>query len=288
MERKNLLDLDLQHFADEAEDAGENEVEEPATLQEDESSEDEESETGEENGDAEPHEQSAEENAQYAAMRRRAEAEAQKKFDGIMGALNQRVSAMCNGVTHPVTGQPVTNVMEYFDALEIQERKAREEELKEKGLDPSYIDRAIASNPTVLQAQQILRHQQEAAAAMAIQNDFAEIQRIDPSIKSLEDVPNLNEVVRYVERNNVSIVDAYKVINYDILTQNTKNAGRQAAINQMRGKDHLASQNTGVATDNNDDVEVPSEIMARMKAEGKTEKQIKELFKKTVQNGLSI
>lgn len=286
--KKNLLDLDLQHFADEAEDAGENEVEEPATLQEDESSEDEESETGEENGDAEPHEQSAEENAQYAAMRRRAEAEAQKKFDGIMGALNQRVSAMCNGVTHPVTGQPVTNVMEYFDALEIQERKAREEELKEKGLDPSYIDRAIASNPTVLQAQQILRHQQEAAAAMAIQNDFAEIQRIDPSIKSLEDVPNLNEVVRYVERNNVSIVDAYKVINYDILTQNTKNAGRQAAINQMRGKDHLASQNTGVATDNNDDVEVPSEIMARMKAEGKTEKQIKELFKKTVQNGLSI
>ena len=221
-------------------------------------------------------------------MRRRAEAEAQKKFDGIMGALNQRVSAMCNGVTHPVTGQPVTNVMEYFDALEIQERKAREEELKEKGLDPSYIDRAIASNPTVFQAQQILRHQQEAAAAMAIQNDFAEIQRIDPSIKSLEDVPNLNEVVRYVERNNVSIVDAYKVINYDILTQNTKNAGRQAAINQMRGKDHLASQNTGVATDNNDDVEVPSEIMARMKAEGKTEKQIKELFKKTVQNGLSI
>ena len=286
--KKNLLDLDLQHFADEAEDAGENEVEEPAALQEDESSEDEESETGEENGDAEPHEQSAEENAQYAAMRRRAEAEAQKKFDGIMGALNQRVSAMCNGVTHPVTGQPVTNVMEYFDALEIQERKAREEELKEKGLDPSYIDRAIASNPTVLQAQQILRHQQEAAAAMASQNDFAEIQRIDPSIKSLEDVPNLNEVVRYVERNNVSIVDAYKVINYDILTQNTKNAGRQAAINQMRGKDHLASQNTGVATDNNDDVEVPSEIMARMKAEGKTEKQIKELFKKTVQNGLSI
>ena len=286
--KKNLLDLDLQHFADEAEDAGENEVEEPATLQEDESSEDDESETGEENGDAEPHEQSAEENAQYAAMRRRAEAEAQKKFDGIMGALNQRVSAMCNGVTHPVTGQPVTNVMEYFDALEIQERKAREEELKEKGLDPSYIDRAIASNPTVLQAQQILRHQQEAAAAMTIQNDFAEIQRIDPSIKSLEDVPNLNEVVRYVERNNVSIVDAYKVINYDILTQNTKNAGRQAAINQMRGKDHLASQNTGVATDNNDDVEVPSEIMARMKAEGKTEKQIKELFKKTVQNGLSI
>lgn len=286
--KKNLLDLDLQHFADEAEDAGENEVEEPATLQEDESSEDEESETGEENGDAEPHEQSAEENAQYAAMRRRAEAEAQKKFDGIMGALNQRVSAMCNGVTHPVTGQPVTNVMEYFDALEIQERKAREEELKEKGLDPSYIDRAIASNPTVLQAQQILRHQQEAAAAMAIQNDFAEIQRIDPSIKSLEDVPNLNEIVRYVERNNVSIVDAYKVINYDILTQNVKNAGRQAAINQMRGKDHLASQNTGVATDNNDDVEVPSEIMARMKAEGKSEKQIKELFKKTVQNGLSI
>ena len=36
MENKNLLEIDLQHFADEVEDAGENEVEESATLQEDE------------------------------------------------------------------------------------------------------------------------------------------------------------------------------------------------------------------------------------------------------------
>jgi hypothetical protein len=71
----------------------------------------------------------------------------------------------------------------------------------------------------------------------------------------------------------MSLVDAYKIVNYGKSTD----AARQQAINQMRGKDHLATQ-SGVEQDE-EYVEVPSEIMSRWKSEGKTEKQIRELYK---------
>ena len=278
--KKNLLEIDLQLFADEVEDAGENEVAETAEPQEDETSEDESVESSEETtGVAEP-QQSAEENARYAAIRRRAEEEARRRYEGEMGAMNQQIAAMCQGITHPVTGQPITNVKDYVDALSAQQRLAREQELKDKGIDPAVIDRMIAENPIVMQAQQVIENHRSLEADAALQNDLAEIARIDPSIKGMEDLaslPNFQEMLAYVAKGN-TIAEAYKMCNFDTFMQHQNEAARQQAINQMRGKSHLPSQSTNVASDN-DDVEVPADIMANWRAEGKTEKQIKELYK---------
>lgn len=279
--RKNLLALDLQHFADEVEDAGANEVEESATSQEDETTEDEGTETVEEDGNDEPQEQSQEDNARYAAIRRRAEEDARRRYEGEMQAMNQQIAAMCQGITHPVTGAPITNMREYVDALAVQQRMAREHELEEKGIDPSMIDRMIESNPVVMQAKQVIEHSKMTEAEMQIQRDVEEVSKIDPNIKGINDLlaqPNFQQIVSLVANNGLSLVDAYKMANFDNFMQNTNSAARQQAINQMRGKDHLASQPNGVATEN-DDVEVPAEIMSRWKGEGKTEKQIRELYK---------
>ena len=282
--KKNLLDLDLQLFAEEAEDAGANEVETTAESQEEETSEDESSETGEEEGgDSEPQEQSAEENARYAAIRRRAEDEARKRYESEIGQLNQRVVAMCNGVTHPVTGQPITNINEYFDALSIQQRQAQEAELQEKGVDPKLIDRMVASNPAVLQAQMYMEQQRQQEQMAEIQRSVEEIASLDPDIKNAEDLwnsPQINEITEFCRRHNATYAEAYKVVCWDKLRSVQNDASRQQAINQMKGKSHLPSQTQNVATENDDDVEVPAEIMARFKADGKTEKQIKELYKR--------
>lgn len=283
MVNKNLLTLDLQKFTEgdvESQEAGENEVETTAESQEEETTETESEETGEENGDAEPHEQSAEENARYAAIRRRAEEDAKRKYANELSGLNQQVAAMCQGVTHPVTGQPITNVHDYIDALAIQQRQASEQELQEKGVDPALIDRMIASNPVVMQAQQVIEHTKVVGAEAQLRNDLAEISKIDPSIKSIQELaelPSFPEMLSRVERGE-SLLDAYKVVNFNNFMQHTEGAARQQAINQMRGKSHLASPSTSVTTEN-DDVEVPKDIMASWKAEGKTEKQIRELYK---------
>ena len=276
--RENLFDLDLQYFA-EGEDAGETEVQDSADLAEDEATDVESEETGEtESGTAEPPEQSAEDNARYAAIRRRAEEDARRKYETEMGQMNQQIAAMCKGITHPVTGQPITNMRDYVDALAIQQRQASEQELQEKGVDPAIINRMIETNPVVMQAQQVLENAKVAQAGAALQKDLAELSKIDPSIKGIDDLaalPTFPQMLEYIAKyEGTSIIDAYKVCNYGASSQ----AARQQAINQMRGKEHLSSQNGYEQAD--EYVEVPAEIMSRWKDEGKTEKQIRDLYKK--------
>lgn len=275
--KKNLFDLDLQYFADEV---GE-EVSEPAEPTEGESEGEVEGEEGEEEtGAAEPEPQSAEENARYAAIRRRAEEDARRKYEAQLGSMNQQIAAMCSGITHPVTGQPITNVSDYIDALAIQQRQANEAELQEKGVDPALINRMIETNPVVMQAQQVIEKNNEVMSEVALKRDIEEISKINPNIKDFNDVANLPtfpQMLDYVARYNMSIVDAYKIFNFGSAMQQTNQAARQQAINQMRGKDHLKTQ-TGVSQ-SDDYVEVPPEIMSRWKSEGKTEKQIRSLYK---------
>ena len=279
MEKKNLLDFELQLFAEEGE-VTDVEVSEAVEPTEDESTEDE-VETGEteETESAEP-QQSDEDNARYAAIRRRAEEDARRRYEGELNNLNNQIAAMCQGLKHPVTGKPINNIHDYIDALANQQRMAREQELEEKGIDPSIIDRMIESNPVVMQAKQVIEQSKMTEAEAMIQRDVAEVSKYDPNIKNVQDLlelPNFPEILDRVNR-GASLVDAYKMVNFDNFMQHTNDAARQQAINQMRGKSHLQSQGTGVATPN-DDVEVPAEIMSRWKAEGKTEKQIRELYK---------
>ena len=284
MVKKNLLTLDLQKFAEEVvEESGENEVETPAESQEEPEAESE--ETVEEDGNDEPHEQTAEENARYAAIRRRAEEDARRKYQAEMAQMDQQVAAMCQGLTHPVTGQPITNVREYMDALAIEQRQQSEQVLQEKGIDPGMIDRMIASNPVVMQAQQVIEQTKQTEAEVRLQREVAELSKYDPNIKTFEDLanlPNYPEMVNFVAQTGgrASIVDAYKMLNFDSFMNHTGEAARQKAINQMRGKEHLSTQ-SGVATED-DLVEVPAEIMSRWKEEGKTEKQIRELYKSVI------
>ena len=286
--RKNLLDYDLQLFADE-EVAGENEVETTAESQEEETSEAESEETGEEEtGDSEPAEQSAEENARYAAIRRRAEEDAKRRYDAQQAAMNQQIAAMCQGITHPVTHQPIRTVQEYVEALSIQQRQAREQELQEKGVDPALIDQMIASNPIVMQAQQVIEQTNINNAEAQLTQEIAEIGKYDPNIKTMQDIaalPNFPEILDRVQRGE-TLLDAYKMANFDAFLSHNNEAARQQAINQMRGKSHLPGATQNVATED-DYVEVPKEIMSRMKEEGKTEKQIRELYK-SVANKLHL
>ena len=277
---KKLLNYDLQIFAEDEAVAGENEVEETATPEE-ETTEGESSETvAEESGNDEPQEQSAEDNARYAAIRRRAEEDAKRRYESEQNARNQRIAAMCQGITHPVTGKPITTEDEYLDALEIQQRQARERELQDKGVDPRIIDQMIAQNPVVQQAQQVIEQNKMSMAEQQLQNDIASISKYDPNIKGIDDLaamPNFPEIVDRVSKGQ-TLLDAYKSANFDAFMQHTNEAARQQAINQMRGKQHLPSQSQSVAT-NEEYVEVPADIMSRWKSEGKTEKQIRELYK---------
>ena len=70
--------------------------------------------------------QSAEENAKYAAARRRAEQEFAKRQRESDLAFERRFA----GYTNPITGQPIRSQKDYFDALDAQEKLQMEQSLQ--------------------------------------------------------------------------------------------------------------------------------------------------------------
>lgn len=106
---------------------------------------------------AEPERQSDEQNAMYASMRRKAEAEAQKKMD-------MNIAELCKDVTHPITGKPITSFAEYKDAIAAQNRLQAEAQLKDNGVDVSVLDEYVNSSPVLMEARQIVEQNKQAQA----------------------------------------------------------------------------------------------------------------------------
>lgn len=273
---KDLLELNLQLFAD---DEGANDFE-PAEQSEgyesDEgSNSDVEESTTETEEEAPQQDFKNETNAAFANMRRRAEAEAQARFDS-------EIAQLCSGYVHPVTGKPITTLAEYKDAIYQQDRIAAEEKLKESGLDAEAIDSLITNNPVIQQAQAVIAQSQAVEAERRLQADFEAVKALDPSVKTMADIPNLPVIENILRNSNMSLVDAYKLANYDSLIQNARAGAKQGAINQMKGKGHL----TGVDSLSNDssEVEIPQAEYRSLKETfpNKSDAELKKLYNKTL------
>lgn len=274
--KKSLFDLDLQFFADE--EVSE-EMEETADLpdEEDEEVEDESEAEEEQEAEEESEDFKNEENARYASIRRKAEADAKAKADA-------RIAQICRGVVHPRTGQPIRTLEEYEDALYVQDKMQRDKALQEKGVDPRIIDQAIQNNPTVRQAEAILQQTQANMAQQQLEADIAEIMRIDPSIKSFNDLNNLENIGEIVGRVNAgwSLVDAFKAVEFNNLLAKGKAGAKQSAINQARGKAHL--QGADSLAEETDEVEIPKDEYRSLREvfPNKSGKELKKLYNQTI------
>ena len=157
--------------------------------------------------------QSAEENAKYAAARRRAEQEFAKRQIESDLAFERRFA----GYTNPITGQPIRSQKDYFDALDAQEKLQMEQSLQSGSVTAdelnSYIEKQINNNPAILQAQQIIEATKQLEIQNRLENDVKEIQKLDSSVKSIDDILNKDNaaaMIHYVNDHNVSLADAYK------------------------------------------------------------------------------
>lgn len=266
--KSNKLPFNLQFFADNDISANTQEVADPvettAEVVEEPVNEVEESgaeEGANEQAPAEPAAQSQELNAQFAAARRKAEEDYQRKMSGIDGEFKRLFGNQVN----PATGRPISSVAEYLQAVEFAQNAARDEELRSKGIDPSVIQEMVNNAPAVRQAQQYLQMTQQEEARKSLEADFKEITKIDPSIKSMEDLQkhaSFNTVLAYVRDNGLKLHDAFRLANYQQLTSSNADAARQAAINQARGKQHMETT-SGVSKQGKELVQIPSNLLAR-------------------------
>lgn len=221
-----------------------------------------------------PAEQTPEQNAAFAAARRRAEAQAAVRSQAEQDALVERIY---RGQTNPYTGKPIRSVRD----LNEYEQQYQADQMRQAGIDPGVLNQMIEQNPVVQQARQMTAKMQQEEGQRYIEGQVSEISKVDPSIKSFADLTKADTFPQFdaMVRRGYSLVDAYKIVNFDRLTGQRAAAAKQQALNSVNGKNHL---NPTKGAGSGEDVVVPEETMAMYRSAfpNWTKQQIIEDYKK--------
>ena len=282
--KKNLIELNLQFFAEGEGDSSSVNIQETAEPETDTTNVDSTPETETDSvieEVAEPQTQSAEANRAFADMRRKMEAAERKAAE-----LDNLFASQFGQYSNPETGQPIKSAQDYLNAMAAQERAKAKEELRANNIDPNLIDNLIANSPIVKQAEAATAELNQFRIRQQMNEDLHKILAIDNSFDSVEALmqsPIMNDVVSFIESHpGIRADEAYKIVNYDRAKSSSGEAAKQAAINSIKGKNHLA---TGAAVNVDESAEdIPASQLEMYKEAfpGKTIKEIKALYNRAL------
>lgn len=221
--------------------------------------------------------QSPEENARYAAARRKAEQErdaaVQKAKDDAKAELEGVIQSL--GLKDPYTKKPITTREEfqaYRQQFEIEKKAAF---LKKSGMSEEEFQKFVNELPEVKEAaakkkeaEESAQSAREAQAKIEVDNQIAEIAKDDPSITSIAELAEaMRKAGKYDEfygkvKKGYSLTDAYRLATMDTRAEKNISQTKQAALNAANSKNHLDRTTTRGAGA----VTVPAEIMEQYRA----------------------
>lgn len=212
--------------------------------------------------------QSAEDNARFAAARRRAEAQFNQRIQQErQAAKDEMVRQMYEGQLDPYTNKPINSeadLQAYQQAYQREQEQLTRNQMQQAGLDPDILDRMIENNPKVKRAEQLTAQFEAAEGERKMNEAIKEISHLDPSITdvaALASHPNVLAFNEYVNR-GYSLVDAFRLANFDQLTGKRAAAAKQQAMNNVNGKSHLT---TTAGNAGGDDIVIDPQEMQMMK-----------------------
>ena len=199
-------------------------------------------------------EETKERNAQFAAARRKAEAERdmairdmQSKAAADRDALIKEIFAGL-GQEDPYRGKPITTYEEYKAFIEKRSSETVNEELEEAGVSRKAIDAIVDSHPAVMAAKaatEKFRQQEEAAQKAEMHNrveaQLKELAEYDQNIKSLADImalPKYETLKGYVNK-GLNLTEAYRLSHYEEIAEKAAARARQQALNAAASKGHM-------------------------------------------------
>ena len=232
--------------------------------------------------------QSAEENARYAAARRKAEQERDAAIERARAdakAEAQRVlddAFRGSGLVNPYTKQPITSKAEFDAYKQAFEQDQRAKILKRSGMNEAQFDAFIQSIPEVRRAKEAETAANRARAEMKVEAQMAEIRKLNPNIQNVRDLAGMEtypQLYAMVQR-GYDLADAYRLANFTELSKREAGAARQSAINAVKSKSHLApvAERSGTA-----EIVVPEETkqLYRQLNPGVTDDEIKRHYAKS-------
>ena len=231
--------------------------------------------------------------AQFAAARRKAEAERDAAIAQAKEDAQKQVDEFFknSGLMNPYTGQPITTRAEYEAYRERFEADQKAKLMEKAGITQEEFQAYVQGLPEVRAARQA-KAEAEAAARQAreqeakarVDEQLRQIQAIDPTVKELGDLAKLDTYPKLYDmvKRGYSILDAYRLANYDTLTQRAAEASRKAAINSVQSKQHLkATESRGGGA-----IPVPDSVLEEYRAlnPGATKEEIQKHYQSYMKN----
>lgn len=230
----------------------------------------------------EPAPQSARENARYASIRRKAEAEAKRRAEKEVEDKLRKI-----GVINPQTGKPIKSRDEYEAVRHERQAQDRHEFMQNNDMDEKQYYEFVGGLPEVRAARIAEERAVETRVQTQLSDELRQIREMDSSVGSLQDLrqsPSYTKIVDLVKRGN-NLVDAYKLANFDTLTRSAADKEKQAALNRLRGKAHMTPvshrQGGGMAP-------VPEQVMNQYRIfnPGATDEEIQRHYNNELKKGI--
>jgi len=189
---------------------------------------------------AESQKQSDEDNARFAAARRQAEGER----DALLNRMNKLASR-----------RGFKSFDELEKAIDAEERNSVFTKFEEEtGMSADsfkpLLEDALRNNPDIIEAKRIAEENKIAQSKKFFDAQMDEIKKLDSSITSVDDIkamPQFNEFDDLVRR-GYSLVDAFKLVNFEKLSSAKSESVRQATVNNVNSKSHLAGNKGGAGS----------------------------------------
>ncbi len=223
----------------------------------------------------------------WATARRRSEREAQERID-------RRFAQRFAGYKNPKTGAPIRSADDYFAAMDAQAEMQRQRAIEQATANQSAeqreaLRRILDNDPEKARLNARVEELEHARvndeAQAAFQRDFTELQRLEPGLKTTDDLAkleNFDKIVELVQSKGLDMVTAYKAVNYGRAVQTGNAAGRQAAINAARGKTHLAAHGGTGQPSNLKPIPDNMRGMLKDAFPGKSEEELTKLYNQTL------
>ena len=156
-----------------------------------------------------------------------------------------------------------------FDDWESLEKANEEEKLTQLGVEDKatferFLNEKIENNPVVVEAKKIIEQQKETEITKVLNSEIEEISKLDPTIKSLDDlalIPEYEDLMDKAVNRGYSLSDAFRVVAFSRITNKAVVNGKEAAISNINSKNHLKT----TSGKGSDEVHVPNDIMATYK-----------------------
>lgn len=172
-----------------------------------------------------------------------------------------------------------------FDSWEDFEKAQNRDALVEAGVeDPDkfsdVLNRMIKESPEVVKAREIIEQQQQAENEKILEEEIKLIHNVDESINSLDDIAKLENCSDIIEKTEkgYSLYDAYVLCNLNKISQINKDKKDKNNASNQNSKSHMKKTSGG----SSNYVEVPADEYALYKKNlpNWTDKQIREHYAK--------